>query len=213
MRQRKEFYQFGDFRIQLQLPLDLDKIADVGEEARHAGISKEAFPLFGIVWASSEVMAHLLLVEDIAGKRILEIGCGMALSSHLLNAMGADITAMDIHPMTEQLLIGNCANNDAELIPFQTASWGEELPDLGEFDLIIGSDILYEPKHVNTLAPFLDRHTKASAEVIIVDPDRGLSDAFNVEMVGFGFNCNSEIPTFFDHLEVPYAGKVFRYQR
>jgi uncharacterized UPF0146 family protein len=37
-----------------------------------------------------------MLKVDINGKRILEIGWGMALVSHVLNSRGADITAMDI---------------------------------------------------------------------------------------------------------------------
>jgi tRNA1(Val) A37 N6-methylase TrmN6 len=35
------------------------------------------------------------------GKRILEIGCGIALSSILLNEKNADITVNDDHPEVE----------------------------------------------------------------------------------------------------------------
>ncbi len=120
----------------------------------------QAFPLFGIIWASSEVLSALMLKVDIDGKRILEIGCGMALVSHVLNARGADITAMDIHPVPGELLQSNTELNKTNPIPFQNASWADELPDLGKFDLIVGSDVLYEPRQVETLPEFIDRHAK-----------------------------------------------------
>jgi len=173
----------------------------------------QAFALFGIIWASSEVLSALMLKVDIDGKRILEIGCGMALVSHVLNARGADITAMDIHPVPGELLQNNTELNKTNPIPFQNASWADELPDLGKFDLIVGSDILYEPRQVETLPAFIDRHAKTNSEVVIVDPDRGQFDVFQNAMSAFGFACDSYKPEFSDHLDIPYRGTVYNYSR
>ena len=57
----------------------------------------------------------------------------------------------------------------------------------GRFDLIIGSDLLYERDHSLALAGFIGRHANASAEVWIVDPDRGNRGPFNRSMAGLGF--------------------------
>ena len=38
-------------------------------------------------------------------KRILEVGCGIGLSSLILNRLNADITATDYHPEAEKFLI------------------------------------------------------------------------------------------------------------
>ena len=46
---------------------------------------------------------------------------------------------------------------------------------LGSFDLIIGSDILYERGHAALLAAMILRHAQPSAEVLITDPGRGNS--------------------------------------
>lgn len=77
----------------------------------------QTFPLFGIIWASSEVLSALMLKVDIEGKRILEIGCGMALVGHVLNSRGADITAMNIHPVPGELLQSNTELNKTNPIP------------------------------------------------------------------------------------------------
>jgi len=137
----------------------------------------------------------------------------MGLASHLLNAMGSNITAMDIHPITQDLLDDNAALNNQRPISFVQGSWSDETLQLGSFDLIIGSDILYEPKHVRHLAGFLDRHVEASGEVVIVDPDRGQSREFVMDMEGYGFNTEISQPEFIDELGIPYDGSIFRFAR
>jgi predicted nicotinamide N-methyase len=213
LRYRYQTFNIGEFEIRLRLLRDLEQFFDPEDEAKNAGISREAFPLFGIVWASSEVLAEHLREYDIAGKRILEVGCGMALVSHLLNARDADITAMDIHPTTGDLIEGNTALNGTAPIPFMNASWSDNTAELGVFDLIIGGDILYEPRHVKTLGHFLHRHAKTTSEVIIVDPDRGQLGNFHASMAGYGFSCDSITPDFSDHLAIPYRGQIHHYRR
>ena len=56
-------------------------------------------------WDSSQVLARLMVDFNIEGKRILELGCGMALSSLLLNRRGGDITATDYHPQAGVFLL------------------------------------------------------------------------------------------------------------
>jgi predicted nicotinamide N-methyase len=213
LRYRYQNYQVGEFNIRLRMLRDLDELEDTGGRAEEAGISKEAFPLFGIVWASSEVLSRLMLGYDLTNKRVLEIGCGMALASHVMNAGGVDITAMDIHPVTEELITSNAILNDAPKIPFLNASWGDDTSVLGEFDLIVGSDVLYEPKHIKTLATFLDRHARSSSEVLIVDPDRGQLEGFQADMAAAGFTCETFSPDFEDHLGIRYNGSILRYAR
>lgn len=211
-RRDYQTFRIGDQEVRLRIPKNLKKIDDLDEQAKRAGISKDAFPLFGIVWPSSKVLAQLMLgyKGKLAGKRILEVGCGMALTSHLLNAMKADITAMDIHPMVEDFLTGNAALNKQAKIPFVRASWAEELTELGPFDLIVGSDILYEPIHIRTLAPFFGRHVTAGGEVIIVDPNRGQAGPFEKTMKKHGFLCRSSHP---DISDTYYEGVVLRFSR
>tara|TARA_E500000331_G_C17247731_1_gene709759 strand:+ start:243 stop:572 length:330 start_codon:yes stop_codon:yes gene_type:complete len=106
-RYRTEIFEFGEKQIRLRSPLDLRQFHRPDQK----GVSDEAFPLFGIVWPSARILCELLLEYDVKDKRILEIGCGMALVSILLKLRGANITAMDIHPATAELLQINVAQN------------------------------------------------------------------------------------------------------
>ena len=72
---------------------DNQQFSDPQGEAKNLGIYDSAKPLFGVWWPSSLVLANYMLDYDIAGKRILEVGCGIGLSSLVLNHRQAEITA------------------------------------------------------------------------------------------------------------------------
>ena len=210
IRYRYQSFEIGDQLVRLRIPINLDDLFERGEGA---GFSRDAFPLFGIVWASGELLAHLVLDEDMASKRVLEVGCGLALSSLLLRRRGVDVTAMDIHPLAAELLAGNASINACGEIPFVCTSWSNENPALGRFDLIIGSDILYEPRHAEHLPAFMNRHVSANGQVLIVDPERGQTDSFVEQMQQSGFESECWQPDFVDHLNIPYRGTVYRFRR
>ena len=65
--------------------------------------------------------------------------------------------------------------------------WADESSALGCFDLIIGSDLLYEPNHAGLLADFVVRHASAICEVILVDPGRGHANRFSRLLEPHGF--------------------------
>jgi hypothetical protein len=78
-------------------------------------------------------------------------------------------------------------------LQYKTGNWATGNPGLGRFDLIIGSDVLYERQQPAQLAHFIDRHAARNAQIIIVDPDRGNRVGFCREMTGLGYGCTSRI--------------------
>ncbi len=213
LRYRYQTYVFGEHDIHLRALRDTSQFHDPQLKAKAQGISQAAWSLFGVVWTASEILSQLMLDEDIAGKRILEVGCGLALASLVLNERGADITAMDIHPEAKRFLIENESLNCGRHIPFVETSWETSHGLLSEYDLIIGSDILYEPRFTKHLPAFMDRHGKAHCDVIVVDGDRGQSESFTSGMDSFGFMHSAERTGLRDHLDVVYGGWVHRYSR
>jgi predicted nicotinamide N-methyase len=71
---------------------------------------------------------------------------------------------------------------------YQSGNWTRANPALGIFDLIIGSDVLYEPDHPRQLAGFIGLHTAGPGEVLIVDPNRGNRRDFARRMDRLGFS-------------------------
>jgi predicted nicotinamide N-methyase len=130
----------------------------------------------------SKILARAMLHQPFQGKRILEIGCGIALPSIVLKHLGGDITASDYHPLAQPFLIENASLNSLDPIHFKPGDWNAENTNLGQFDLIIGSDVLYEPQHIELLSSFINDHSSSQVDVVIVDPGRGSHRAFAREM-------------------------------
>lgn len=171
--------------------LDNQQYADPEGAAEDAGMGVSGWPLFGQVWPSAQVLALAMDSHAIAGKRILEIGAGLALASLVIHRRGGDVTVTDWHPLTENFLQRNLLANGLAPLPYQAGNWALDDADgasgLGRFDLIIGSDVLYERQQPAQLARFIDQHASVGAEVLIVDPDRGNRSAFCREMSTLGY--------------------------
>jgi len=212
IRFRYQTIEFGDVDIHVRTLRNKQEYLDVDGVAEKLGISSAMWPLFGVVWASSEVLAHLMADFTIAGKRILEVGCGIALASLVLNHRHADIAATDYHPEAGPFLIENVKLNMGRAIPFFRTGWEDkDMGVLGDFDLIIGSDVLYERSHVEQLAGFIDQHAKPHCEVILVDPGRGHHACFSKKMITLGYSHTQSKSDHADLLTEPFRGQVMRY--
>ena len=98
--------------LQIRALLDRQQYWDPDGEAARRGISSAAWPMFGMLWPSSSVLAARLALRPVnPGERILEIGCGLALPSLVAHRRGADVTASDNHPLAESFLKENVQIN------------------------------------------------------------------------------------------------------
>ena len=213
LRMRYQTIEFGDIDIHLRTLRDEQQYPEQQLDAQALGVSTALWSVFGVIWPSSIVLANYMLTFDMNNKRILEVGCGIGLASHLLNYLHADITATDIHPSAEEFLLANTALNDGELIPFERMDWKNTSEQLGKFDVIIGSDLLYEEDHVKSLPDFIDTHTTEACEVIIVDPCRGLQNKFTKKMIGLGFDVHEDESQSLDESKPAFEGKIIRFSR
>lgn len=213
LRIRYQTIEIEDIDIHVRTLRDNRQFSDDDGIASGLGISSAVWPLFGVIWASGEVLAHLMFDYEIEGKRILEVGCGIGLASLVLNHRLADITATDYHPEAELFLQENVKLNNGAEIPFIRTAWGDKITSLGVFDLIIGSDLLYDREHSDALSGFVDQHAKARCTVIIVDPGRGQTASFSKKMKGLGYALARSQPFSSDFLNEPFTGKVMHYHR
>lgn len=183
---------------------DARQFADADGVAARIGISSASWPLFGQLWPSGSFLAARLAARPVrAGERILEIGCGLALASLVGHRRGADVTASDCHPLAGAFLAENLQLNGLAPMKYRHGRWGAgvdwaggahwqaqapcECVVAGRYELIIGSDLLYERDERGELAAFIDCHAMPGAEVWIVDPNRGNRAHFHRNMRRQGF--------------------------
>lgn len=101
-------------------------------------------------WPSAWVLSKYLAEEFPSGRfdgcHALVIGCGMGLEGLVLAKLGANVSFLDHIPEALQIVSKNCLLNEIEIEPSQTICycWKDSmnLPSIGTYDLIIGSDIL-----------------------------------------------------------------------
>lgn len=213
LRFRYQTIEFDELDIHLRTLRDNQQFLDPEGVAEALGISSATWPLFGIVWPSGMILARHMLDYDIEGRRILEIGCGIGLASLVLNHRNANITATDYHPEAGGFLSENVRINKGKAIPFVRTGWADASDELGKFDLIIGSDLLYEAEHVDLLSRFIDNHAQKHCEIVIVDPGRGNHARFSKRMVALGYSHSQQPPVPYEQLAKPFKGQIMTYNR
>lgn len=213
IRVRYQTIEIGAIDIHLCTLRDKQQFSDPNGAAEKLGINSTVWPLFGVIWPSSLVLAHYMNDFSTQGKRILELGCGMALTSLLLNKKHADISATDYHPEVKHFLNRNTQLNGDTEIYFERTNWSQNTDHLGNFDVIIGSDVMYEDQHIQQLASFIEAHTTLDAEVVLVDPGRGRKNKLSKIMMGLGYILEQIIPINTHYLTEPFKGHILKYTR
>lgn len=206
-------YHIGATDYHIRTLLDRRQFADPDGRAERAGISPAAWPMFGVVWPSGLALAHEMSHFPIADKRILEVGCGIGLPSLVLQQRGADITASDHHPLAEEFLRHNSDLNGLAPITFFNAEWTDPNLDLGRFDLIIGSDLLYERDLPATLAGFLADHANPNCQILLADPGRHRCGEFTSAMATQQYNRTEWRLRFTDRTQPFYQGRLLSFTR
>jgi predicted nicotinamide N-methyase len=211
----------GATDLQIRSLLDNDQFADPAGAAEALGISSAQWPLFGQVWPSGLHLAAAMAVRPLTdGERILEIGCGLALASLVCHRRGGEVTASDIHPLAGAFLLENLRLNALVPMRYCHGDWSEDAvaaeggaPRVqGRFDLIIGSDVLYERDDGGALAAFIEKHALPQCELIIVDPNRGNRTAFGRRMAALGFEFG-EVLLSAEAGRPDYRGRLMRFVR
>ena len=135
---------------------------------------EEFLPYWAELWPSAVALAGAVAELPLAGARVLELGCGLAIPSVVAARFGAEVLATDWSP---DALVFAARNADLNGVELRTARLAWAAPDLpaGAFDLVLAADVLYERRNVAQLLALLPR---LAAEVLLADPGRPALPAF-----------------------------------
>jgi predicted nicotinamide N-methyase len=210
---KTESLSIGGEQTVIRSLIDLQQYADPHGVALALGISSATWPLFGVIWPSALVLAAHMQIVPLGARRVLEVGCGLALASLVVHRRRGAVTATDHHPLAEAFLLENLRLNAMAPLPYLQGNWATANPLLGRFDLIVGSDVLYDRSQPDQLCAFIELHSEARAEVVIVDPDRGNRAAFNRGMMLLGFVRAEQAVRALPGSALPYKGRLLSYVR
>lgn len=130
-------------------------------------------PYFGVLWPSARVLSRWMTDQPEGAfrhKRVLEIGCGLALPALVAASLGAEVVASDFHPDVPSFLALNQALNGLR-VGYRSVDW-REAPPSAAYDWILASDVLYDSRDVAPLARFLAQALSPHGRAVILDPDR-----------------------------------------
>jgi predicted nicotinamide N-methyase len=133
-------------------------------------------PYWAVLWRSGLALARELATQPLSGRRLVELGCGLAVPSLVAARAGAEVVATDIDPEALALAERNAAENRLR-IETALADWSaaEEIVGRGPFDLVLAADVLYERQSVAQLLSLLPR---LAPEAWIADPGRPAAEPF-----------------------------------
>lgn len=181
----------------LEVIRDLDEAidqlcAELGEDNGDP-FAEDLCPYFGILWPAAEGLARYLEENkvEVANKSVIELGCGLGLPSMVAKNLGANVLATDFHPDVAFYLERNCRHSSLT-VKYQRYNWRDPAEDVGKFDVVMGSDVLYESKHPGEVAAALIKLMKPGGEILLADPGRNYLKPFIAAMVGAGFNFDVE---------------------
>ncbi len=188
-----------DYAIRCLESMDgtIDDLFDYLKKDGRESMLEDLCPYFGVVWPAGLGLALRLAEEGprLRGAKLLEIGCGLALPSLVVAGLGADIVATDMHPAVPEFLERNLALNGIAALRYETLNWIEEDVGarLGRFDLVVGSDILYERRHLAEVPRAILRCLAPGGRAIVSDPGRPYLQDFVCEMERAGFLSHTEV--------------------
>ncbi len=133
-------------------------------------------PYWSVLWRSGVALAREVDGVDLRDRRVIELGCGLALPSIAAARAGAAVLATDASAEALRLVARNAAANEVR-VETAAVDWAEpdELLRHGPFDLVLAADVLYERASVAALLALLPR---LGSETWLADPGRPATGVF-----------------------------------
>jgi predicted nicotinamide N-methyase len=136
-------------------------------------------PYWAELWPSGVELARAVAGADLAGARVLELGCGLGLPAVAAALGGAHVLATDRSPDALSFAAVNAERNG---VAVDTAACSWDAPQAllagAPWRLVLAADVLYGQRNVDELLALLPRLVDGAGEVWIADPQRPLVGEF-----------------------------------
>jgi predicted nicotinamide N-methyase len=179
----EETLVLGGRTVRMLRPRDADAVLD--DVLTEEDPADDRLPFWAELWPSGVALARALSGQPLAGRRLLELGCGLGLVSVTAALAGAGVLAT-------LFAAANAAHNGVGL---QTAvcAFAQPGPLLAgaPWDLVVAADVLYESGNVPELLWLLPRLVDDAGAVWLADPGRPMLERFLAGVDATGWRCET----------------------
>ena len=163
----------GGRPVSIWRPPDMEALIDLV-----AFETDERIPYWADVGESAIVLAEELAAMDGGGRTLLELGCGLGLPALVAARAGFAVTATDYEETALEGVRYNADRNGIVGLSTHVVDWRNPPPDLGQFDLVVAADVLYEAHHPQALAATIARTLRPGGVALVADPCRAKAAGF-----------------------------------
>jgi predicted nicotinamide N-methyase len=157
-------------------PRSADELLDEAEKD-----PEQRIPYWAEIWPSSRILAERLLKEQGAGRRLLELGCGVGPATLAALEVGFQVTATDYFAEALGFTRINALSNGLPAPNVVAADWRTWPTELAGFDVVVGADILYEKPYPGLVAEVFRAALRPGAIGWVTDPCRQAAESFPAE--------------------------------
>jgi predicted nicotinamide N-methyase len=152
-------------------------------EVKAAGLAD--LPYWAKVWEASMVLAYFLGKQPVVlGQKILEIGAGLGVVGIYAALLGHQVTISDINEDALQFARANAALNNVRNLEVRKIDWND-FTFTETYDVIVGSEIVYDRKSYPALVQFLLRTLQPGGMIFLAKNAELHAPAFFVELTQF----------------------------
>jgi predicted nicotinamide N-methyase len=204
-------FEAGAHAIELTHPVSADDLIDEADFERD-----ERLPYWADVWPSARVLAQVVAGRRGAGKTLLELGCGAGLVATAAALSGFRVCATDYYEealLFTELNVRHNAHADNVVLETRLVDWRRIPTTLGRFDMVVGSDVLYEREYGALVARAIDMTLAAGGEAVIADPGRIAAADFvrDARTRGLHVVSHEQIP--FSEGQIRQSINLYRFRR
>jgi predicted nicotinamide N-methyase len=172
-----ETFHFGDYRFNAFVP---DSLAL--QQAFSKQLQKDPStpaPYWAQVWPSAYALCEFIATQPhwLQNKTVLELAAGLGLPSLLTSQLATKVTCSDYVPEAVELMQQSVQENKLKNINARLIDWNH-LPNDLFVDVLLLSDINYEPQAFETLFKVIISFLEKGTTILLSTPQRLMAKPF-----------------------------------
>ncbi|MBA3341566.1 MAG: methyltransferase domain-containing protein [Gemmatimonadaceae bacterium] len=180
-------------------------------------VMDERLPYWADIWPSSTILAERFVCGELGGSRSgdriprgLELGCGVGLVTTAAMIAGYDMIASDYYTDALAFTRANAFTALGRSPVVRMIDWRHFPEDVGELDLIVASDVLYEKEYARLLPGIFRNALAPGGMAVVADPGRVGVPEFMESCGDAGLEVRSKVTYPFEAEEIKQKIDIYQ---